>query len=143
MNEFLKFIVDNWVSLSSTIGMIVLWFSKRKYDKIELKKETSTALEGIQNAYDRYVNNTNAKVDELQKEINDLKQREKDWLIEKDNLQKQINGLIQQSTKDQSIIQSLKAKIANYETKTKENENKIKLLETEVNLYKNNKNVNI
>ena len=136
MNEFLKFIVDNWVSLSSTIGMIVLWFSKRKHDKIELKKETSTALEGIQNAYDRYVNNTNAKVDELQKEINDLKEREKNWLIEKDNLQKQINGLIQQSTKDQSIIQSLKAKIANYESKTKENESKIKLLETEVNLYK-------
>ena len=136
MNEFLKFIVDNWVSLSSTIGMIVLWFSKRKYDKIELKKETSTALEGIQNAYDRYVNNTNAKVDELQKEINDLKQREKDWLLEKDNLQKQINGLIQQSTKDQNIIQSLKAKIANYETKAKENESKIKVLESEVNLYK-------
>ena len=136
MNEFLKFIVDNWVSLSSTIGMIVLWFSKRKYDKIELKKETSTALEGIQNAYDRYVNNTNAKVDELQKEINDLKQREKNWLLEKDNLQKQINGLIQQSTKDQSIIQSLKAKIANYETKAKENESKIKVLESEVNLYK-------
>ena len=136
MNEFLKFIVANWVTLSSTIGMIVLWFSKRKYDKIELKKETSTALEGIQNAYDRYVNNTNAKVEELQKEINDLKQREKDWLIEKDNLQKQINGLIQQSTKDQSIIQSLKAKIANYETKAKENESKIKVLETEVNLYK-------
>ena len=136
MNEILKFIVDNWVSLSSTIGMIVLWFSKRKYDKIELKKETSTALEGIQNAYDRYVNNTNAKVEELQKEINNLKQREKEWLLEKDNLQKQINGLIQQSSKDQSIIQSLKAKIANYETKAKENENKIKLLETEVNLYK-------
>ena len=136
MNEILKFVVDNWVSLSSTIGMIVLWFSKRKYDKIELKKETSTALEGIQNAYDRYVNNTNAKVDELQKEINDLKQGEKEWLLEKDNLQYQINGLIQQSTKDQSIIQSLKAKIANYESKTKENESKIKLLETEVNLYK-------
>ena len=136
MNEFLKFIVDNWVSLSSTIGMVVLWFSKRKYDKVEFKKETSTALEGIANAYDRFVANTNAKVEELQKEINDLKQREKEWLIEKDNLQKQINGLIQQSTKDQSIIQSLKAKIANYETKTKENENKIKLLETEVNSYK-------
>lgn len=136
MNEFLKFIVDNWVSLSSTIGMIVLWFSKRKYDKVEFKKETSTALEGIANAYDRFVAITNAKVEELQKEINDLKQREKDWLVEKDNLQKQINGLIQQSTKDQSIIQSLKAKIANYETKTKENENKIKLLETEVNSYK-------
>ena len=136
MNEFLKFIVNNWVSLSSTIGMIVLWFSKRKYDKIELKKETSTALEGIQNAYDRYVNNTNAKVEELQKEINNLKQREKEWLLEKDNLQKQINGLIHQSSKDQSIIQSLKAKIANYEIKTKENEGKIKILETEVNLYK-------
>ena len=136
MNEFLKFIVDNWVTLSSTIGMIVLWFSKRKYDKVEFKKETSTALEGIANAYDRFVAITNAKVEELQKEINDLKEREKDWLIEKDNLQKQINGLIQQSTKDQSIIQSLKAKIANYETKTKENENKIKLLETEVNSYK-------
>ena len=136
MNEFLKFIVDNWVSLSSTIGMVVLWFSKRKYDKVEFKKETSTALEGIANAYDRFVAITNAKVEELQKEINDLKQREKEWLLEKDNLQKQINGLIQQSTKDQSIIQSLKAKIANYETKTKENENKIKLLETEVNSYK-------
>ena len=136
MNEFLKFIVENWVTLSSTIGMIVLWFSKRKYDKIELKKETSTALEGIQNAYDRYVNNTNAKVEELQKEINNLKQREKAWLVEKNNLQKQINGLIQQSTKDQSIIQSLKAKIANYETKAKENESKIKVLESEVNSYK-------
>jgi len=136
MNEFLKFIVDNWVSLSSTIGMIVLWFSKRKYYKVEFKKETSTALEGIANAYDRFVAITNAKVEELQKEINDLKQREKDWLIEKDNLQKQINGLIQQSTKDQSIIQSLKAKIANYEIKAKENESKIKVLESEVNLYK-------
>ena len=136
MNEFLKFIVDNWVSLSSTIGMIVLWFSKRKYDKVEFKKETSTALEGIANAYDRFVAITNAKVEELQKEINDLKLREKDWLLEKDNLQKQINGLIQQSTKDQSIIQSLKAKIANYETKAKENESKIKVLESEVNSYK-------
>ena len=136
MNEILKFIVDNWVSLSSTIRMIVLWFSKRKYDKVEFKKETSTALEGIANAYDRFVAITNAKVEELQKEINNLKQREKDWLIEKDNLQHQINGLIQQSTKDQSIIQSLKAKIANYELKTKENESKIKLLETEVNSSK-------
>ena len=136
MNEILKFIVDNWVSLSSTIGMVVLWFSKRKYDKVEFKKETSTALEGIANAYDRFVAITNAKVEELQKEINDLKQREKNWLLEKDNLQKQINGLVHQSTKDQSIIQSLKAKIANYESKTKENESKIKLLETEVNLYK-------
>ena len=136
MNEFLKFIVDNWVSLSSTIGMIVLWFSKRKYDKVEFKKETSTALEGIANAYDRFVAITNAKVEELQKEINDLKQREKNWLLEKDNLQKQINGLIQQSTKDQSIIQSLKAKIANYEIKAKENESKIKVLETEVNSHK-------
>ena len=136
MNEFLKFVVDNWVSLSSTIGMIVLWFSKRKYDKIELKKENSTALEGIANAYDRFVAITNAKVEELQKEINDLKEREKDWLIEKDNLQKQINGLIQQATKDQSIIQSLNAKIANYESKTKENESKIKLLETEINSSK-------
>ena len=136
MNEFLKFIVDNWVSLSSTIGMVVLWFSKRKYDKVEFKKETSTALEGIANAYDRYVANTNAKVEDLQKEINDLKEREKDWLGEKDNLQKQINGLIQQSRKDQSIIQSLKAKIANYETKAKENESKIKVLESEVNSYK-------
>ena len=136
MNEILKFIVDNWVSLSSTIGMIVLWFSKRKYDKVEFKKETSTALDGIANAYDRFVAITNAKVEELQKEINDLKQREKNWLLEKDNLQKQINGLVHQSTKDQNIIQSLKAKIANYESKTKENESKIKLLETEVNLYK-------
>ena len=136
MNEFLKFIVDNWVTLSSTIGMIVLWFSKRKYDKVEFKKETSTALEGIANAYDRFVAITNAKVEELQKEINDLKQREKNWLLEKDNLQKQINGLIQQSTKDQSIIQSLKAKIANYEIKAKENESKIKILETEVNSHK-------
>lgn len=136
MNELLKFIVDNWVTLSSTIGMIVLWFSKRKYDKVEFKKETSTALEGIANAYDRFVAITNAKVEELQKEINDLKQREKNWLLEKDNLQKQINGLIQQSTKDQSIIQSLKAKIANYEIKAKENESKIKVLETEVNSHK-------
>ena len=90
MNEFLKFIVDNWVSLSSTIGMVVLWFSKRKYDKVEFKKETSTALEGIANAYDRYVANTNAKVEDLQKEINDLKEREKDWLVEKDTLQKEV-----------------------------------------------------
>ena len=136
MNEVLKFIVDNWVSLSSTIGMIVLWFSKRKYDKVEFKKESSTALDGIESAYNKFVLNTNAKFEEFEREITDLKQREKEWLLEKDNLQKQINGLIQQSTKDQSIIQSLKAKIANYETKTKENENKIKLLETEVNSYK-------
>lgn len=136
MNELLKFIVDNWVSLSSTIGMIVLWFSKRKYDKVEFKKETSTALEGIANAYDRYVANTNAKVEELQKEINDLKEREKSWLEEKENLQSQIDKLIKQSTLDQSTIQSLKSKIANYERKAKENESKIKVLETEVNSHK-------
>ena len=116
--------------------MVVVWFSKRKYDKVEFKKEASTALEGIANAYDRFVAITNAKVEELQKEIHDLKEREKDWLIEKDNLQKQINDLVHQSTKDQSIIQSLKAKIANYETKAKENESKIKVLESEVNSYK-------
>ena len=136
MNEFLKFIVDNWVTLSSTIGMIVLWFSKRKYDKVEFKKESSIALDGIESAYNKFVLNTNAKFEEFEREITDLKEREREWLVEKENLQTQINGLIQQSTKDQSIIQSLKAKIANYESKTKENESKIKLLETEVNLYK-------
>ena len=136
MNEILKFIVDNWVSLSSTIGMIVLWFSKRKYDKVEFKKESSIALDGIESAYNKFVLNTNAKFEEFEREITDLKEREREWLVEKENLQTQINGLIQQSTKDQSIIQSLKAKIANYEIKTKENESKIKLLETEVNLYK-------
>ena len=124
------FIICYWIYTNYNI------IRKRKYDKVEFKKETSTALEGIANAYDRYVANTNAKVEDLQKEINDLKEREKDWLVEKDNLQKQINGLIQQSTKDQSIIQSLKAKIANYETKAKENESKIKVLESEVNSYK-------
>ena len=136
MNEILKFIVDNWVSLSSTIGMIVLWFSKRKYDKVEFKKESSIALDGIESAYNKFVLNTNAKFEEFEREITDLKEREREWLVEKENLQTQINGLIQQSTKDQSIIQSLKAKITNYEIKTKENESKIKLLETEVNLYK-------
>ena len=136
MNDFLKFIVDNWVSLSSTIGMVVIWFSKRKYDKVEFKKESSIALDGIESAYNKFVLNTNAKFEEFEREITDLKEREREWLVEKENLQTQINGLIQQSTKDQSIIQSLKAKIANYEIKTKENESKIKLLETEVNLYK-------
>ena len=136
MNEVLKFIVENWVTLSSTIGMVILWFSKRKYDKVEFKKESSIALDGIESAYNKFVLNTNAKFEEFEREITDLKEREKDWLVEKDNLQKQINGLIQQSSKDQSIIQGLKAKIANYEIKTKENEGKIKILETEVNLYK-------
>ena len=136
MNEVLKFIVENWVTLSSTIGMIILWFSKRKYDKVEFKKESSIALDGIESAYNKFVLNTNAKFEEFEREITDLKEREREWLVEKENLQTQINGLIQQSTKDQSIIQSLKAKIANYEIKTKENESKIKLLETEVNLYK-------
>ena len=136
MNEILKFIVDNWVSLSSTIGMIVLWFSKRKYDKVEFKKESSIALDGIESAYNKFVLNTNAKFEEFEREITDLKEREREWLVEKENLQTQINGLIQQSTKDQSIIQNLKAKIANYETKAKENESKIKVLESEVNSYK-------
>ena len=136
MNEVLKFIVENWVTLSSTIGMVILWFSKRKYDKVEFKKESSIALDGIESAYNKFVLNTNAKFEEFEREITDLKEREREWLVEKENLQTQINGLIQQSTKDQSIIQSLKAKIANYESKTKENESKIKLLETEVNLYK-------
>ena len=136
MNEVLKFIVENWVTLSSTIGMVILWFSKRKYDKVEFKKESSIALDGIESAYNKFVLNTNAKFEEFEREITDLKEREREWLVEKENLQTQINGLIQQSTKDQSIIQSLKAKITNYEIKTKENESKIKLLETEVNLYK-------
>ena len=136
MNEVLKFIVENWVTLSSTIGMVILWFSKRKYDKVEFKKESSIALDGIESAYNKFVLNTNAKFEEFEREITDLKEREREWLVEKENLQTQINGLIQQSTKDQSIIQSLKAKIANYESKTKENESKIKVLESEVNLYK-------
>ena len=110
MNEFLKFIVDNWVSLSSTIGMIVLWFSKRKYDKVEFKKETSTALEGIANAYDRFVIITNAKVEELEKEIKSLKIRELDWAKEKEVFQSQINTLKKQSSLDQRTIQSLKSK---------------------------------
>ncbi len=65
MNEILKFVVDNWVSLSSTIGMIVVWFSKRKYDKVEFKKESSIALDGIESAYNKFVLNTNAKFEEL------------------------------------------------------------------------------
>lgn len=136
MNEILKFVVDNWVSLSSTIGMIVLWFSKRKYDKVEFKKESSIALDGIESAYNKFVLNTNAKFEEFEREITDLKEREREWLVEKENLQTQINKLITQSTLDQSTIQSLKSKITNYERKAKENEGKIKILETEVNLYK-------
>ena len=135
MNEFLKFIVDNWVSLSSTIGMIVLWFSKRKYDKIELKKETSTALEGIANAYDRFVIITNAKVEELEKEIKSLKIRELAWAKEKEVFQSQINILKKQSSLDQRTIQSLKSKINSYEEKAKENEKKIKLLQDELNVH--------
>ena len=135
MNEFLKFIVDNWVSLSSTIGMIVLWFSKRKYDKVEFKKETSTALEGIANAYDRFVIITNAKVEELEKEIKSLKIRELDWAKEKEVFQSQINILKKQSSLDQRTIQSLKSKINSYEEKAKENEKKIKLLQDELNVH--------
>ena len=134
MNEILKFVVDNWVSLSSTIGMIVLWFSKRKYDKIEFKKEASTALDGIANAYDRYVAITNAKVEELEKEITALKLRELNWTKEKEVFQSQINILKKQSSLDQRTIQSLKAKINSYEEKAKENDKKIKLLQDELNV---------
>ena len=99
MNEILKFIVENWVTLSSTIGMVILWFSKRKYDKVEFKKESSIALDGIESAYNKFVLNTNAKFEEFKREITDLKEKERQLEYLKKDKKKMADKLLEYELK--------------------------------------------
>ena len=52
---------------------IATYFAGKKMSKIEEKKANSDALEGIQNVYDKFVEQTNKKFDEMYLEIKDLK----------------------------------------------------------------------
>jgi hypothetical protein len=69
----MKFITENIEIVIGAIGSIVTYFAGKKMHKIEEKKANSDALQGIQAVYEKFVEQTDKKFMEMQKEIEDLK----------------------------------------------------------------------
>jgi cell shape-determining protein MreC len=67
------FIIENWKDLCGTFGLIISFFAGKKMNSIKEKQADSDALSGIQVVYDKFVEQTNKKFDEMEQEIKVVK----------------------------------------------------------------------
>lgn len=111
----MNFIVENWQLITGAVGAIVAYFGGKKVAKSKEQQEQGTALDLMQNSYKKFVEDYELKFAEMQKEIETLKAMERENLEKVANLKGQIEQLNEARARDKSLIAELTAKVASYE----------------------------
>lgn len=128
-----NYLIDNLLPIAIAIGGAIAWIFDRKKRDAEYKsalaankQSEATALQGMQEVYDKFVGDVKVQIDSLKEENKDLKERVKELENElktsneeREKLSEQIKSFKEQSAKDSKLIISLKMKIESYEKELK------------------------
>lgn len=66
-------ILENMPTIAAILGPIITFFAGRKMKEIEVKKADADFFKSMQDVYDRFVNQTDEKIQTMSKEINNLR----------------------------------------------------------------------
>lgn len=136
MNDLLLFLKENWVTLTTTFGVATAWFVDRKKRAEELKITQSSSLEGMQNAYDKFVEDAQKQYDALNGKIEKFEERERKAIEERSALQESVKNLKETTESDKKTIEDLKKRITEYEVKIETYEKRVSELTAELSQYK-------
>ena len=137
-------------SVATMIGAIILKWQNYKQDKVALQKSkeeirvtSATALDAMQNSYDKFVEDSQKQYDRLQQEIASLnatiqtiQNREREAIKELSAQATQIQSLKEQMATDKKLIADLTKKVDDYERQKVESDKKIAALEQELKTYR-------
>lgn len=129
----IQYLIDNLLPIGIAIAGAVAWFfDKRKRDaelksvQVQNKHSEATAMQGMQDVYDKFVEDVKIQLVELKNEnkdlrirITELEENLRESAIEREGLISQMNEYKAQSEKDTKIIAQLKTKIESYEKELK------------------------
>lgn len=132
-----EFLIENWIALSSTVGTIIVYISSRATRKEDLKERKATAVEAMQQAYDKFVEDSNKQYDLLISKIKDLEEKERTALTQRAILLNDMERLKKEHIEDKEKIASLQRKIEEYELKITHYEEEVTRLQKELSTYKN------
>ena len=120
------------MQLSTTLGIIIAFFVERKKRRAESDEAQSSALTKMQTAYDKFVTDSNKKIDELLERIKELDKLGEIYRKEKNELTEKIESLEKQSTDDQRTIEEFGEKIKSQDRLIKEQKRRIGTLEEQI-----------
>lgn len=135
--------------LVTLFGAIIVKWQNAKQDRVSLMKSkeevrmtTASALEAMQNSYDKFVEDAQKQYDRLQEEIRrlnkellQLNQRERESIKQQAVQAEQIRRLREQRVGDQKLIVQLTRKVEDYQSQKMESDRKIAALEMELKTY--------
>lgn len=124
-----NYLLDNFLPILIAFGGGIAWFfDKRKRDAetkslLALNKQSeATALQGMQDVYDKFVDDVKKQIEDFREENAKLRKRVSDLEADLENANKEraelinkINKFQLRSEEDARLIASLKTKIESYE----------------------------
>ena len=128
-----EYFLDNLLPLGIAVSGAIAWFLDKRKRNAELqsviasnKQSEATAMTGMQDVYDRFVEDVRKQLLELREENSQLKQRVSELesqlsSAEKERVEliKQVNTFKEQSKKDGEVILELKGMVESYEKELK------------------------
>lgn len=123
------YLLDNLLAILIAVGGAIAWFfdKRRRVAEIENLKSTNkqtetSALQGMQEAYDKFVLDVNSQIDDLReknytlrKELKSLQEQLDTANTQRKKLEDQVKRFEVQSEKDAILIKQLKRAVEGYE----------------------------
>lgn len=129
----LQYILDNLLPLAIALSGAIAWIFDKRKRKAELqsittqnKQAEATALSGMQDVYDHFVEDVKSQLEDLRQENFNLKKRVSELELqlssveaERAELTHQLSMFKEQSKKDGEVIAKLKLQVDGYEKELK------------------------
>lgn len=128
----LEFLAENWLLLLPTIGGAIAWISERKKRISEGRIGLNDATKGMQEMYDRFVEDASKQYDKLNMKIQSLEDNAIITNNDRERLLLQIKDIERQVETDKKRMLELETKISQYEETIRNYELKIREYEKEV-----------
>lgn len=130
------FLSENWITLTSVVGGVWIYFSERRKRQTEGRISLNDATEGMQAMYDKFVEDANYQYDKLNEKITKLQENESKALQERDSLASELLGIKSDIVQDKRKILELESRILEYEEQIRQYKTQVKNLTTELAKYK-------
>ena len=112
----MKNLIDNWQTVAVILAPIITFLTGWKLKKINEKKEGANALQSIQNVYDILTRQIESEIAGFRKDVNDLKDENREQRADIRQLQKDNSSLHVQVSNLMQENNDLKIKVSALET---------------------------